>query len=86
MRVLDHDLTKVSSERLEDIQRTAIKMLTVQQALESVATALVQTYDKSRKIGPKQRKESWSGCGTIHRMGNAIGLVRPCEGECLQES
>jgi ribosomal protein L6P/L9E len=49
MHVLDHDLTKVPADRLEDIQRAAAKILTVQEALGNVAYGLTQGYNKTLK-------------------------------------
>jgi hypothetical protein len=49
MHVLDHDLTKVPEDRLEDIQRAASKILTIQEALGNVAYGLTQGYAKTLK-------------------------------------
>lgn len=49
MRVLNQDVAKVPAERLEDIQREAIKILTIQKTLENVSAGLIQAYDKALK-------------------------------------
>lgn len=49
MHVLNHDLTKVPADRLEDIQRAAAKILTVQEALGNVAYGLTQGYNRTLK-------------------------------------
>jgi hypothetical protein len=49
MRVLNQDITKVPQEKLEDIQREAIKILTIQNTLENVSAGLILAYDKALK-------------------------------------
>ena len=49
LRVLNKDMTKVSAERLEDIQREASKILTIQKTLENVSAGLILAYDKALK-------------------------------------
>jgi hypothetical protein len=49
MRVLNQDITKVPQEKLEDIQREAIKILTIQKTLENVSAGLILAYDKALK-------------------------------------
>jgi hypothetical protein len=49
MRVLNQDISKVPQERLEDIQREAIKILTIQKTLENVSAGLILAYDKALK-------------------------------------
>jgi hypothetical protein len=49
MRVLNQDITKVPQEKLEDIQREAIKILTIQNTLENVSAGLNLAYDKALK-------------------------------------
>lgn len=49
LRVLNQDMTKVSAERLEDIQREASKILTIQKTLENVSAGLILAYDKALK-------------------------------------
>lgn len=49
LRVLNKDMTKVSAERLEDIQREASKILTIQKTLENISAGLILAYDKALK-------------------------------------
>jgi hypothetical protein len=49
MRVLDQDLTKVSRDRLEELQRQALKILTIQRTLENISAGLILAYDKALK-------------------------------------
>jgi hypothetical protein len=49
MHVLDQDIAKVSKERLEDIQRETLKILTIQKTLENVSAGLISAYDKALK-------------------------------------
>jgi hypothetical protein len=49
MRVLNQDITKVPQEKLEDIQREAIKILTIQNTLENVSAGLILAYDNALK-------------------------------------
>ncbi|MGZ4860659.1 MAG: hypothetical protein ACXV8M_13940, partial [Candidatus Angelobacter sp.] len=48
-RVLNKDLSKVPQERLEDLQREALKILTIQRTLENVSAGLILAYDKALK-------------------------------------
>ncbi len=49
MHVLDQDLTKVPQDRLEEMQRQALKILTVQRTLENISAGLMLAYDKALK-------------------------------------
>jgi prefoldin subunit 5 len=49
LRVLDQDLTKVPQDRLEELQREALKILTVQRTLENISAGLMLAYDKALK-------------------------------------
>lgn len=49
LRVLDQDLTKVPQDRLEELQRQALKILTVQRTLENISAGLMLAYDKALK-------------------------------------
>jgi hypothetical protein len=49
MRVLNRDITKVPQERLEDVEREAMKILTIQQTLENISAGLLAAYDKALK-------------------------------------
>jgi hypothetical protein len=47
--VLNQDLAKVPEERLEELQRQALKILTIQRTLENVSAGLILAYDKALK-------------------------------------
>jgi hypothetical protein len=49
LRVLDQDLTKVPQDRLEELQRQALKILTIQRTLENVSAGLILAYDDALK-------------------------------------
>jgi hypothetical protein len=49
LRVLDQDLTKVPQDRLEELQRQALKILTIQRTLENVSAGLILAYDNALK-------------------------------------
>jgi len=49
MHVLDKNITKVPQDRLEDIQREVLKILTIQTTLENVSAGLISAYDKALK-------------------------------------
>jgi hypothetical protein len=49
MRVLNQDIAKVPQERLEDVEREAMKILTIQKTLENISAGLILAYDKALK-------------------------------------
>jgi hypothetical protein len=49
MQVLNRDIAKVSAAQLDEIQTEAIKMLTIEQALEGVASSLSKQYENAAK-------------------------------------
>lgn len=49
MHLFDQDLTKVPQDRLEEAQRQALKILTIQKTLENVSAGLMLAYDNALK-------------------------------------
>jgi hypothetical protein len=49
MHLFEQDLTKVPQERLEEAQRQAVKILTIQKTLENVSAGLILAYDNALK-------------------------------------
>ncbi len=49
MHLFEQDLRKVPQGRLEEAQRQAVKILTIQKTLENVSAGLIQAYDNALK-------------------------------------
>lgn len=49
MHMFDQDISKVPKDRLEEAQRQALKILTIQRTLENVSAGLIQAYDEALK-------------------------------------
>lgn len=49
MHFFEQDVTKVPKDRLEEAQRQALKILTIQKTLENVSAGLLQAYDNALK-------------------------------------
>ena len=49
MHLFEQDLRKVPQSRLEEAQRQAVKILTIQKTLENVSAGLIQAYDNALK-------------------------------------
>jgi hypothetical protein len=49
MHLFGQDLTKVPKDRLEEAQRQAVKILTIQKTLENVSAGLILAYDNALK-------------------------------------
>lgn len=49
MHLFEQDLTKVPQGRLEEAQRQAVKILTIQKTLENVSAGLILAYDNALK-------------------------------------